>query len=260
MKCLIQFKGLYLKEVIRYLKIPTQSLFAPLISAILYILIFGIGLGRSIPSFTKISYLSFLITGLITMSVVRSAFENSMGSLIVSKYFNDLQDLRVSPLSNSQLVWTKGLASLTRGFCVAFLIYFTGQTFLFLLGDPHLFISHPFIFFYFLFFGGLAFAFLGIACGMRAKNFENMHTLNSLILLPLTYLGGVFFRISALPIFFQKISLLNPFFYVVNGVRFGILSHSDINIKVSLVVTFFFFLLSYFFAWKSFQKGTNFLR
>ncbi len=260
MKRWIQFKGLYLKEVIRYLKIPTQSLFAPLMNTILYLLIFGISLDRSIYPFTKVSYLPFLITGLMTMSVIRNAFDNSMSSLVVSKYLNELQDLRTSPLSNFQLTWTKGLASLTRGFCIALLTYFIGQIFLFLLGDPHLSISHPWIAFYFLFLGGLSFAFIGIAFGMWAKNFENMHTLSSLILLPLIYLGGVFFKLDALPFFFQKASFFNPFFYIVNGVRFGILNHSDISLKTSFIVTFLFFLVSYAFAWKSFQKGSNFLR
>ncbi len=256
----IQFYGLFQREVTRFLKVPLQTLGAPIINSFLYLLIFGVSLGESIHMEEGFPYLAFLIPGLIAMSVIKNAFDNATGSIVGQKYMNELQDHRTTPLSLQQLCLSKATASLTRGILVGLITYLVGQAFYITFQKAFLTIHDPIAFTYFIIFGGLTFANLGIAIGMWSKSFEHVGAVSMLVLLPLIYLGGVFFSLENAHLFWQTISHINPLYYIINGIRYGMLGKSDINLALSISVTFLFFAVCYLLALMSLRKGSNYMR
>jgi len=260
MKAIVQFQGLCMREMSRLFKIPLQTFGAPIVNAVLYLMIFGVGLSRSIRSSDGIPYLAFLIPGLVTMSVIKNAFDNATSSIIGPKYVNDLQDLRTTPLSIFQISFAKSLVSLSRGVLIALITYITGQLFFFSTQGKFLVVAHPWISVYFLLVGGLSFGFLGVAIGMWARSFEHIGAISALILLPLIYLGGVFFTLSYLHPIWQTLSFFNPLFYFINGIRYGILGATDVGFYQLIFVTFSFLCLTCICAHLTLKKGSNYLR
>ncbi len=256
----IQWKGLYHREVARYFKVPLQTIGAPIVNSLLYLLIFGVSLGQSIHLAGGVSYLAFLIPGLIAMSLIKNAFDNSTSALMGQKYVNELQDLRIVPLTIHQIVSSKTAASLTRGLIVGFITYLVGQAFYLICMDHFLPIAAPLALIYFLLAGGLAFANLGIAIGMWSKSFEHVGAVSMLILLPLIYLGGVFFNLANIHPFWQTLSHFNPLFYIINGIRYGMLGETDTSLPLAIAVTFAFLLLCHILALASLRKGSRYLR
>jgi ABC-2 type transport system permease protein len=256
----IQIRGLFNREVSRFFQVPLQTLCAPMVNTTLYLMIFGVNLSKAFDLLNAIPYLAFLIPGLIAMAVFKNAFDNATSSVIGPKYVNELQDLRTVPLTMFQISLAKSLASFTRGAIVGVITYLIGQTFFYLTKGELLPIVSPLALIYFLFTGGLAFGFLGTAIGMWARTFEHVGAVSELILLPLIYLGGVFFDLSHLPPFWEKISLFNPLFYMINGVRYGVLGSTDISATLSAIVTLCILCISYILAHFSLKKGARYLR
>lgn len=254
----IQFKGVFKKEVIRFLKVPYQTLGNPIVSAALYLLIFGVSIGRSI-EFGAFSYLSFLIPGLIAMGVIRSAFENATSAVIIGKYLNEIQDLRVTPLPHTVISLACGAASFLRGAIVAIITYIIGSVFIYIESKTLLPVYSPLLFIYFLVTGGLTFGFLGHAIGMFSKSFEQVNSISSFVLVPLIYLGGVFFNLDTLDPFWHFFSFVNPLFYLINGIRYATIGLCEVSISTSVILmgcmTIFTFILSYL----SLKDGKNYL-
>lgn len=256
----IQVSGLFRREVCRFFKVPLQTLGAPIVNSFLYLLIFGVSLGHSIHLEDNVPYLAFLIPGLIAMSIIKNAFDNATSSIMVQKYVNELQDHRTSPLTLQQLCLARGLASLTRGLLVGLITYLVGQAFFLIFQGTFLPLYNPYAFLYFAVFGGLAFGNLGTAIGMWSKSFEHVGAVSMLILLPLIYLGGVFFSLENAHSFWQRLSHINPLYYMINGVRYGFLGKSDIHFVLAASVTFLFFVVCYLLALISLRKGSNYMR
>ncbi len=255
-----QLRGLLWREIERYLKVPLQTVAAPIVNSILYLLIFGVSLGRSIAIEHASSYLVFLIPGLVAMACIRNAFENSSSALLSQKYFNELQDLRVTPLTIGQLCFAKTVGSLTRGVFVALLTLLVGEGFYLSTQGEMLPFALPFMFLFFLFFGGMAFASLGVAVGMWSKSFEHIGAVSSLILLPLIYLGGVFFDLQSMAPIWQTLSRFNPLFYLIQGIREAMLGGDRADLKEYALFAFIFFVLCYILALLSLKKGARYLR
>ena len=255
-----QTYGLFFREIRRFMKVPLQTLGAPIVNSILYLLIFGVNLGESIDLESNISYLAFLIPGLIAMSLSKNSFDNSTSSIVGQKYINELQDFRVTPLSIFQICFSKTAASLMRGIIVGIITFFVGEAFYFSSYTSFLNIANIPIFLFFITFTGLAFGSLGIAVGMWAKSFEHIGAISMLVLLPLIYLGGVFFNLDNTHPFWQTVSHFNPLFYIINGVRLGMLGNSDISLKLAITVTLIFFFICYTLALLSLRKGFRYIR
>ncbi len=249
------FLALLYREVRRSFKIFYQTIATPLISTGLYLLIFGVSIGKEIKEIHHFSYLAFLIPGLMMMSNLRNAFENSMGSIVVMRFCGELEELRMMPISPVQIAWGNGLGGLLRGLIVSYLTLLLGMVFYWFTHGEVLTIQHPFLCLLFLVLGGLSFAHLGLAISMYASNFENINAINTFILLPLIYLGGVFFSLNQLHPFWQTLSKLNPLLYMVNGLRYSVLGVSDVNIETALIVSFVSFALLNLMAIRSLQKG-----
>lgn len=250
------FYALLKREIHRTLKVVFQTLATPLISTLLYLLIFGVSIGGQIQEIHGFSYLAFLIPGLVMMGALRNAFDNASGSIITSKFCGELEDLRIVPLSPFQIAWGNGLAATLRGVVVGTLTLAIGILFYWLTYDQVIPIAHPFLLLFFLTGGGFAFAQLGLAVSMYCTHFEQVSAVNTFILLPLIYLGGVFFALSHLHPFWQNLSSLNPILYLVNGVRFSILGTSDIPFMQSIIVTCGTLALFHFFALWSLHFGS----
>ena len=250
------FVTLYEREMKRFLKVIFQTVFTPLINSSLYLLIFGVSLGSAIKLENGVSYLSFLIPGLVMMGVLNNAFQNSSSSIVSGKFSGDLEDLKVVPLTPEMITWAMSIAALTRGVLVGIVTYVVGAVFQFILegGVPP--IAHPFYLLLFLAVGGLTFAKLGIAVAFWAKTFDQMSAIGSFVLLPLIYLGGVFFSIKGLHPFWQSVAHFNPVLYFINGVRYGLLGVSDVDVTTALVVSIGSLIFFHFLALRSLKSGS----
>ena len=233
------FLALFFREVRRFMRVIFQTLATPLINTTLYLLIFGVSIGRQISNIHDYPYLAFLIPGLVMMGTLRNAFDNATGSIVTAKFCGELEDLRIVPLSPVQIAWANGLGSLVRGLLVGGVTLCIGILFYGLHQEEFLTIQYPFLMFILLSFGGFGFAQLGLAVSMISKSFEHVNAINTFILLPLIYLGGVFFSLDHLHPFWQGLSQMNPLLYLVNGLRYAMLGASDIPIERALVVTLF---------------------
>ncbi len=253
---MIPFLYLLKKEVKRFWRVLGQTILSPVINALLYLLIFGVSLGRHVELGVGVSYLMYLIPGLIMMGVLNNAFQNASSSLMISKYHGDLEDLKVTPLNHHHIVWAMSFASLLRGAIVGTAIFLTGQAFYYVQYGEVLSIVHPGWMLLFLVIGGLAFAQVGILVGLLAKSFDQMSSFGSFILLPLIYLGGVFFTLQNLHPFWKTVSQGNPLLYFINGVRYAAIDYADVPVMTCLTVGSVFLLLCTLATYQAVRRGT----
>jgi ABC-2 type transport system permease protein len=230
------FFSLLRKEIKRFMRVIAQTVLVPLINSTLYLLIFGVSLGKNIQVYEDAPYLSFLIPGLVMMGVLNNAFQNSSSSIGTSKFHGDLEDLRIVPLRAWQILMALSVAALIRGTLVGFITFSVGEFFFWYIQGKLLGLAHPLLLLLFLVLGGFSFALVGIVVAFRAKNFDQMAAIGGFVLLPLMYLGGVFFPLNNLHPFWQGLSKLNPMLYFINGVRYSILGFADIPVTFSLTV------------------------
>lgn len=247
---MIAFLTLFRREVKRFLKVAVQTVVTPLVSSFLYLLVFGVSLGSAVSLNSGLSYLSFLIPGLVMMGLMNNAFQNSSSSIVNAKFTGELEDLRVAPITSHQIIWAMSLGAVVRGATVGLITFFVGSVFHYFKQGVLLGIAHPFLLFYFVVVAGLIFGKLGIFAAFYAKSFDQLSAVSAFVILPLTYLGGVFMSIEHLSPFWQSVAQLNPLFYLINGLRYAILGMSDVAplkaVGVSLIGLLFFHLLARF--------------
>jgi ABC-2 type transport system permease protein len=253
---LTPFQALFKKEIMRFWKVAGQTVVTPLVNATLYLLIFGVSLGNSISLSTGISYLAFLIPGLVTMSTLNNAFQNTSSSILSSKFNGDILDLKVAPLTLNQIVLAFSLGAIIRGLTVGVVTFLTSQVFHYVSVGNFISIAHPFWLLFYLTAGGLVFGFIGIIVGFRSKNFEQVNAIGGFVLLPLIYLGGVFYSLENLHPFWQKISQINPLLYFVNGVRYSVVNHSDVPHLHAMGISVVSMLVLYALARRTIKKGS----
>jgi len=250
------FVTLYRREMLRFLKVIFQTVFTPLINSTLYLLIFGVSLGSSIHLASGISYLSFLIPGLVMMGVLNNAFQNSSSSIVAGRFSGDLEDLKVVPLTPAVILWAMSIGGLSRGLLVGLITYGVGEVFRYLTEGTFTTLAHPLTLLFFLSMGGLIFAMLGVTIGFRAKTFDQMSAIGSFVLLPLIYLGGVFFSINGLHPFWQAVAHFNPVLYLINGVRYGALGVSDVDVGTASAVSLVALVICYVLALRALRYGS----
>jgi ABC-2 type transport system permease protein len=231
------FLTLYYREIQRFLKVIVQTIFAPVVSSSLYLLIFGVSLGDKITLSDGTSYLAFLIPGLVMMSVLNNAYQNTSSSIVSGKFGGDLEDWRIVPLSSHGILWALSLGGLTRGLVVGIITLLVGEVFFYVMQGELFFPTQPLLLVLFLVIGGLSFSMFGISVAFWAKTFDHVSGVGSFVILPLIYLGGVFFSLEGLHPFWQNLSKVNPLLYFINGVRYSTLGISDVGVWPSLVVS-----------------------
>lgn len=252
----IIFMTLVRREVKRFLKVVIQTVVSPIVSSFLYLLVFGVSLGGSVQLNNGLPYLSFLIPGLMVMGLINNAFQNSSSSIVTSKFSGDLEDLRVAPIPHSYIIWAMGIGGVFRGSVVALMTGFVGSLFHWMQLSEMLPLMHPLWIIYFLVVGGLTFAFIGIFVAFLAKTFDQLSAFSSFILLPLTYLGGVFISIQNLKPIWQTLSHYNPLFYLINGFRYAMLGKSDVELSTSVLVSLICVLITFLMAQVSLKRGS----
>ena len=224
------FYSLLYKEVVRFWKVGFQTVLSPLLSTMLYLLIFSHVLGDHVEAFPGVAYVSFLIPGLAMMALLQNAFANSSSSLIQSKITGNIIFLLLSPVSYPEIFLAYVLASTIRGILVGCGI------FLITLWAVDIPLKFPLWALVFALLGRFILGATGIVAGIWAEKFDQLASFQNFIIVPLTFLSGVFYSIHSLPPFWQEVSHLNPFFYLIDGFRYGFFGVSDISPYFSLLV------------------------
>lgn len=249
------FLTLFRREISRFLKVMVQTILTPFISSFLYLLVFGVTLGQHVQFKENISYLSYLIPGLMMMGLINNSYQNSSSSIVTMKFTGDLEDLRIVPLSNQTIVWAMALASWVRGMIVALVTWLVGNIFMYWQQDQWLSISHPWAFIFFSLMAGLSFGHIGIAMAFWAKTMDQLSAFSSFILLPLIYLGGVFISLDRLSPFWRAIAQWNPLLYFIEGFRYSFFGTSEISMERAVAVSMIGLFVFYWRALKSLKPG-----
>jgi len=224
------FISLLHKEVLRFAKVSLQTILAPIVTALLYLLIFAHALHPALPLYPGVDYRSFLIPGLVMMSMLQNTFANSSSSLIQSKLLGNLIFVLLAPLSYRAFFSAYLFAAVLRGMLVGLGILGVALW----VGWPG--IVHPLWVLGFSLLGCITFAILGILAGIWANKFEQLAGFQNFIIMPLTFLSGVFYSVESLPPFWKQLSYFNPVFYIVDGFRFGFFGIAETAPWLSLVV------------------------
>lgn len=235
------FYTLFYKELLRFWKVSFQTISAPILTAMLYLLIFSHVLESRVTVYHGLSYTAFLVPGLIMMSVLQNAFANSSSSLIQSKITGNIIFVLLPPLSHWEFFFAYMAAAAVRGVCVGLGVYLV--TLIFIAVPPYSFIWLM----TFMTLGSALLGVLGIIAGIWAEKFDQLAAFQNFIIMPFTFLSGVFYSIHSLPPFWQNVSHFNPFFYMIDGFRYGFLGHSDMNPWLSFsIIGSAFLILSLF--------------
>ncbi len=238
------FSTLLYKELLRFWKVSFQTVLAPLLTALLYLLIFSHVLEEHVQVFPGVSYTAFLVPGLAMMSVLQNAFANSSSSLIQSKITGNIVFVLLPPLSYAELFFAYVLAAAARGMTVGAALLAAAAWFV------PLPLAHPLWALAFALLGSAILGALGMIAGIWAEKFDQMAAFQNFIIMPLTFLSGVFYSIHSLPEFWQRLSHVNPFFYMIDGFRYGFFGASDVAPGLSLaIVAACFLALSWFTLW-----------
>ena len=224
------FLTLLYKELLRFWKVSFQTVAAPVMMALLYLVVFAYALGDRASAFPGLSYAQFLVPGLVMMSVLQNAFANSSSSLIQSKITGNLVFMLLPPISYVEFFCAYVLASMVRGLVVGAGVLAVTVWFV------ELRISAPLWVFAFALLGSAILGALGLIAGIWADKFDQIAAFQNFVILPLTFLSGVFYSIQSLPAVWQTASHLNPFFYMIDGFRYGFFGASDTSPVASLSV------------------------
>jgi ABC-2 type transport system permease protein len=222
------WQTLFYKEILRFWKVGFQTVAAPVLTAILYLLIFGHVLEDHVKVYDTLSYTAFLVPGLVMMSVLQNAFANSSSSLIQSKIMGNLVFLLLTPLSHWSWFFAYVASSVVRGLVVGVGVLVVTAFFTF----PSMVAPHWILVFAVL--GAALMGALGLIAGLWAEKFDQLAAFQNFIIMPMTFLSGVFYSIGSLPPFWQTVSHINPFFYMIDGFRYGFFGVSDASPWLSL--------------------------
>jgi ABC-2 type transport system permease protein len=229
---------LFYKEVLRFWKVSFQTVAAPVLTAVMYLMIFGHVLEAHVQVYEGVSYTAFLIPGLVMMSVLQNAFANSSSSMVQSKIMGNLVFLLLTPLSHWSWFFAYALSAMVRGLLVGAGVLLAGVLFVWQSSvlNFSLMPTQPVWVITFAVLGALMLGSLGLIAGLWADKFDQMAAFQNFIIMPMTFLSGVFYSIHSLPSFWQSVSHLNPFFYMIDGFRFGFFGQSDVSPWLSLGV------------------------
>ena len=224
------WRALFYKEVLRFWKVSAQTIAAPVLTALLYMLIFGHLLEGKVTVYDSVGYTSFLVPGLVMMSVLQNAFANSSSSMVQSKMMGNLVFILLTPLGHWSWCAAYVLAAVVRGFAVGLGVLLVTMWFAPLSAVAPLWIL------VFALLGASMLGTLGLIAGLWADKFDQRSSFQNFLITPMTFLSGVFYSIHSLPTFWQQVSHFNPFFYMIDGFRYGFFGVSDVSPWISLAL------------------------
>jgi ABC-2 type transport system permease protein len=218
------------RETLRVSKLWTQTVLAPVVSSMLFILVFGLSLGGRIKQVGDVDYDVFIVPGLITMAMAQAAFANNASTIFQARFDRYVNDVLSAPMKSWQMTLGYTVGGLVRALAIGVSLLLLA---VFLVGEP---VRHPFELAVAIGLGLLLFASLGLVVGIYAETWDHTSFIQNIVILPLTFVGGVFYSVDVLPSPWEELSHFNPVFYLVNAVRYGFLGQSDVSIWLSLGV------------------------
>ncbi len=247
------WRVLLLKETLRFWRVGVQTIAAPVLMALLYLLIFSHVLESRVSVFDgRVSYTAFLVPGLIMMSVLQNAFANTSSSLIQSKISGNIVFFLLAPITPWGFFAAYVLAGMLRGAMVGIGVWVVTSAFF----APSLWLPvAPLWIVVFLLLGSALLAMLGVIAGLWSEKFDQLATFQNFVIMPLTFLSGVFYSVQALPDFWVKVSHLNPFFYMIDGFRYGFFGASDVSPMLSLGIVSFAAVFLTVLTWRLIASG-----
>lgn len=246
---LLPFYTLLKKEILRFLSVAVQTLVTPVITASLYLLVFGVSLGSQIELYPEISYVQFVVPGLVLMGVVNNAFANTSSSIFFSRYIGNIVDLLVTPLTATQFLCAFTLAAMIRGLLVGAMVMLVSLMFTDIPWTNPLSAAGMILLASFLF------AQFGIIAGIYSNTFDNISMYTNFLILPLIYTGGLFYPVSHLPPIWQTISHLNPLTYLIDGFRQSLVGVGSTPLWLDFLVACSISLALFVWAWRITSSG-----
>jgi ABC-2 type transport system permease protein len=243
------FYTLFWKELLRFYKVMLQTVIAPVITTLLYLLVFSHALGRHVVVYGQIEYTAFLIPGLVMMTIIQNAFANTSSSLIQSKVAGNIVFMLLAPLSYLELYLAFVCAAMVRGLTVGLGVYLCALPFVSL---PLHSVTAVILF---ALVGSALLATLGMIAGIWAEKFDQLAGFQNFVVMPLIFLSGVFYSIHSLPEIWQVASRFNPFFYMIDGFRYGFFGVSDIDPRISIAAVAIFLAILIVFTVGLLRRG-----
>ncbi|MFM2374627.1 MAG: hypothetical protein RLZZ234_622 [Candidatus Parcubacteria bacterium] len=231
----INWIGLYVlihRDVKRIFRVWVQTIASPLISATLYIFIFGKVVGSRIEEIAGVPYITFVFPGILAMNILTSAFMHSSSTTNFQRFMKTIQEVLVAPFSHIEMIFWLVAGGVVRGLLIAFGVLAIGVAF------GAVTFAHPLVFLFYAISVAIIFSLLGIITGLWANNFEQLSMINTFVIMPFSYLGGMFYSVTMLPNAAQVLVHLNPFFYFVDGLRYSMTGVSEANMYVGVVFMF----------------------
>lgn len=245
------FFTLYQREIRRFWKVGTQTVAAPVVTTLLYMLVFVVAVGPSRPAVGDISFGHFVAPGLIMMAILNNAFANASSSLIQAKMMGLTPDFLTPPLSPLEQVAAFGLGAATRGIVVGAVTALV----IGVLPGAGLHVSHPWAIVYFAVGASFILGLAGVLAGLWSEKFDQLAAVTNFVIMPMTFLSGTFYLVDKLPEPFRTASHFNPFFYLIDGFRYGFIGHADGSIAIGVAVTAALSVGLFLWCWALFRSG-----
>ena len=242
-------KAIYFNEMRRTRKTLMQSVASPVISTVLYFVVFGSAIGSRIQSVEGVDYGSFIVPGLIMLSLLTQSISNASFGIFFPKFTGTVYEVMSAPISFFEVLVGYVGAAATKSLIIGTIILITATFFV------DLRIAHPFWMVAFLIMTCVAFSLFGFIIGLWADNFEKLQLIPLLVITPLVFLGGSFYSVSMLPEFWQKVTLLNPVLYLISGFRWSFFEVSDVSVTTSLIMISGFLIVCLLVVWAMFKTG-----
>ena len=240
---------LYAKEVRRFLKVPAQTVLAPTATTLLFLAIFALALGGAVREVHAVPFMTFLAPGLIMMAIVQNAFANTASSVMISKVQGNIVDMLIPPLSPGELTLAYALGGVTRGLAVGVAV---GLATLFFVP---LGVHDAVALVFYAVAASLMLSLIGLATGIWADKFDQMAAVTNFVITPLAFLSGTFYSIDRLPEPWHTVSLLNPFFYMIDGMRYAFIGRADGSLAVGVVLLVAVNAALWTLCWRMFKTG-----
>jgi len=245
----IGFWTLYKKEVLRFLIVVIQTVISPLVTSLLFLFVLSLAIGNERGEVLGFSFITFLAPGLIAMQVIQQGFSHSSSSIMIGKIQGNIVDILYAPMTAAEITLAINLAACTRSLMIA-IVSIVVFTFI-----VELQFYNFFYIFIFTFLGAFILGSIGIIIGLWAEKFDHMASATNFIIVPLSFLSGTFYSIDRLPDILKNVSEMNPFFYIIDGFRYGFLGAADGSIQFGLFYLLILSFITWFAAYMLFRKG-----
>lgn len=244
--------GLYTlvkQEIQRFLRVAIQTLVTPWISAVLFIFVFGSILGSRINTIEGIKYIEFVLPGILMMNVITAAFTHSSSSVYFQRFIRSIEEMLVAPLSHAEMIVGYLAGAVSRAFIIGVGILIIGLVF------NALTIQNLPLFLFYIIGVSIIFGLLGVIVGLASENFEQLSLPGTFILMPLSFVGGMFNSVNMLPTYLQSVAYLNPLFYFIDGARYSMTGYHETNITFGIILIIVSAIVLFAVVWKMFSSG-----